>query len=102
MKLPAYTLFNTLFDVLGIGDENKGNGISKSRFADGSTILAFDLSPDCDDSGHWDLIKQGTTSLQLTFAEPLPAGGVEAIIYAEHDNLFSIDRNRQPTFDFSF
>ena len=64
--------------------------------------MAFDLSPDCDDSGHWDLIKQGTTSLQLTFAEPLPAGGVEAIVYAEYDNLLTIDRNRQPTFDFSF
>jgi hypothetical protein len=92
-------LYNNLFDVLGMGDENKGNGITKDRFANGSTILAFDLSPDCDDSGHWELIKHGTTSLNLTFSADIPAGGCEAIVYAEYDSMLSIDRNRQPSFD---
>ncbi len=92
-------LFSNLFDVLGVGDENKGNGISKARFANGSTILAFDLSPDCDDSGHFELIRQGTTSLHLQFAEAIPAGGCEAVVYAEYDGVLSVDRNRQPNFD---
>jgi ribonucleoside-diphosphate reductase beta chain len=95
-------LFNNLFEVLGIGDENKGNGITKEKFVNGSMILAFDLSPDCDDGGHWELIKQGTTSLHLTFDEAIPAGGVEAIVYSEYDNMLSIDRNRQPSFDYAF
>jgi ribonucleoside-diphosphate reductase beta chain len=95
-------LFNNLFDVMNIGDDNKGNGISREKFANGSAVLAFDLSQDCDDSNHWELIKQGTTTLNFEFASAIPESGVEAIVYAEYDNMLSIDRNRQPAYDFAF
>jgi hypothetical protein len=95
-------LFNNLFDVMNIGDDNKGNGITRDKFANGSTILAFDLSQDCDDSNHWELIKQGTTTLNFEFASAIPAGGIEAIVYSEYDNMLSIDRHRQTTYDFAF
>ena len=91
--------FVQLFEGLGIGGENKGNGISMERFKSGSTLLAFDLSPDEEDGNHWDLIKDGATYVQIKFAADVPAHGLELVIYAEFDNLITIDRNRNPYID---
>jgi hypothetical protein len=64
-------------------------------------VLAFDLTPDTNDGQHWELVKDGTTSLNLVFRNPIPAPGIEVIVYAEYDSMVSIDRNRQPSFDYT-
>ena len=61
--------FVQLFEGLGIADENKGNCISLAKFKSGSTLIAFDLSPDEDDGGHWDLIKDGATYINMNFGQ---------------------------------
>lgn len=90
-----------LFDTLGLANDNKGNAITREEFAKSHCIFAFDLSADADDGAHWDPIKEGNTSVEIQFGRNLPAGGVQVIVYAEFDNLLSIDRNRVAHFDYS-
>ena len=92
--------FVQLFEGLGIGGEDKGNGITLAKFRSGSTLFAFDLSPDEDDGGHWDLVKDGATYAHIKFANAVPGHGVELIVYAEFDNLITVDRNRNPYTDY--
>jgi len=89
-----------LFEGLGMGGENKGNGVDRAKFKNGCCLFAFDLSPDEDDSsGHWDLIKEGPVSIQLEFGTALP-NPVEVIAYAEFDNLLTIDKTRSTFVDY--
>lgn len=92
--------FVQLFEGLGIADENKGNGISLNRFKSGSTLFAFDLSPDEDDGGHWDLVRDGAIYINMKFQDAVLAGGIELIAYGEFDNLVTVDRNRNPYTDY--
>jgi len=89
-----------LFDGMGIGGTDRGNGISLSSFKNGCCIFPFDLSPDEDDGDHWDLVRQGTTSVNIQFGQAVPAGGLEVICLAEFDNMITLDRNRQPFIDY--
>jgi hypothetical protein len=69
--------------------------VNLKKFKNGLCVFAFDLSPDEDDgSDHWDLIKEGATSINIHFAQPTPAGGIEIIVYAEFDNLLTINHTR--------
>jgi len=92
--------FLQLFEGQGIGVEDKGNGITLDSFKNGSCIFAFDLSPDEDDGSHWDLVKEGATSINIQFAKAAPRHGIEVIVYAEFDNLVTIDRNRNTFTDY--
>jgi hypothetical protein len=92
--------FVQLFEGLGMGGEDKGNGIDLQGFKSGSTLFAFDLSPDEDDGSHWDLIKDGATYVNMRFSQDVLAGGLELVAYAEFDNLISIDRTRNPFMDY--
>ena len=92
--------FVQLFEGLGIADENKGNGINLNRFKSGSTLFAFDLSPDEDDGGHWDLVRDGAVYINMKFQDAVLAGGIELIVYGEFDNLVTVDRNRNPYTDY--
>ena len=90
-----------LFQTLGLANDNRGNEITRDDFAKSHCIFAFDLTADADDGAHWDPIKEGNTSVEIQFGENLPAGGVQVIVYAEFDNLLSIDRNRVAHFDYT-
>lgn len=96
--LQAYT---QLFQALGLANDNRGNGITRTDFEASHCFFAFDLTADSDDGGHWDTIKEGTTSVEIQFGQNLPASGVQVIVYAEFDNLLSIDRNRVAHFDYT-
>jgi ribonucleoside-diphosphate reductase beta chain len=92
--------FIQLFEGLGISDDNKGNTVNLARYKMGHCIFAFDLSPDEDDgSDHWDLVKEGATTINIHFANPIPAGGVEVIVYGEFDNLLTINHTRNSFID---
>uniref|UniRef100_A0A915J2Z7 Uncharacterized protein n=1 Tax=Romanomermis culicivorax TaxID=13658 RepID=A0A915J2Z7_ROMCU len=51
--------------------------ISRENYKYGQCYFAIDLTPDEDDCGHWNLIREGSTSIELTFAEGIPATGIE-------------------------
>lgn len=87
--------FIQLFEGLGISDDNKGNTINMKKYKNGSCLFAFDLSPDEDDGNHWDLVREGATSVNIHFGAAIAdAGGIEVIVYAEFDGLVTIDHNR--------
>ncbi|KAK3925216.1 hypothetical protein KUF71_002602 [Frankliniella fusca] len=93
--------YNTLFSGTGIHWKDEGNNISWSAYPKGSTLFAFDLSPDWSaNQPHWNLQRQGTLRLDLRFAAPL-AQPIDCIIYAEFQNLIEIDKNRNVIVDFS-
>jgi hypothetical protein len=84
-----------LFEGLGIAGDNKGNHVTLEMFKTCSTLFVFELTPDGADSTYWELVKEGSTNLQIDFDKDLPDGGLEAIIYAEFDRLIMIDKHRQ-------
>ncbi len=93
--------FIQLFEGLGISDDNKGNTINLTKFKYGICVFAFDLSPDEDDgSDHWDLVKEGATTVNIHFANAIQIqGGIEVIVYAEFDNLLTITHSRNSFID---
>ena len=91
--------FVQLFEGLGISDDNKGNGINLKKFKSGTCLFAFDLSPDEDDGGdHWDLVKEGETIVNIHFSAATTEA-LEVIVYAEFDNLLTIDHTRNTYID---
>jgi hypothetical protein len=47
----------------------------------------------------FELIKDGIVGINLKFTNPVPAGSITLIAYAESDTLLLVDRNRQITSD---
>ncbi len=91
--------FVQLFEGLGICDDNKGNTVNLNKFKNGICIFAFDLSPDEDDGGdHWDLVKEGETTVNIQFSAAT-AVAIEVVVYAEFDNLLTIDHSRNTFID---
>ena len=93
--------FLNLFETLNLNAPNRGNHIDWATFAKSRAIFAFDLSPDASDGSNWSIIKEGNTALNITFAEEVPAPGIEVLVLGEFDSLLFIDRNRQPSFDYT-
>ena len=90
-----------LFESLGNSKEDTGNCITMKDFKNSHCLFVFDLSPDEQDGSHWELLREGSTSIDMQFGVDVPVGGIEMIVYAEFDNLVSIDRNRNIFFDYS-
>uniref|UniRef100_A0A915K0P5 Uncharacterized protein n=1 Tax=Romanomermis culicivorax TaxID=13658 RepID=A0A915K0P5_ROMCU len=95
--------FIQMFEGLDIAGDDKGNMISFDRFAKGGcTFFVFELGADGTvDSSTWELVRDGTTTLEMHFGKDLPGGGIECIIYAEFDSLLMIDHTRQAYMDFT-
>lgn len=91
-----------LFDSLGIANDNRGNGISRKDYENSHCIFGFDLTPDKDDGAHWDIVREGNTSIEIQFGDnALTGNGVQVIVYGEFDNLMTLDRNRVAHFDYT-
>lgn len=74
--------------------------ISRTDYANGYALYAYDLTPDLAENDHVNLTRQGTVRLDLKFGAAL-AQTVTVIAYAEFENVIEIDRNRNIVFDFS-
>ena len=80
---------------------NFDNGISAERFANGSTLLCFDLTPD-HDGGAGDHVtprRNGVVKASLRFKKPLPET-VTLLVFGQFDNTLLIDKNRSVLFDY--
>ncbi|XP_052123372.1 uncharacterized protein F54H12.2-like [Frankliniella occidentalis] len=92
--------YNTLFSGTGIHWKDDGNNISYGDYAKGTTLYAFDLTPDLSASQpHWNLQRHGSLRLDLRFAEPLPVA-INCVVYAEFQNLIEIDKDRNVIVDY--
>ena len=92
--------YASLFNGTGLMSRNQGNDISRDEYGKGYTLFAFDLTPDLSDAGHFQLVKHGNLRLELHFKNQLPKT-VNAIVYAEFDNVIEIDKARNVLFDYS-
>ena len=90
----------SLFTGTGLMSQDQGNHISWEDYGKGYTLFAFDLTPDLSDGGHFNVIKQGNLRLELHFQAQLEES-VNAIVYAEFDNVIEIDKARNVVFDYS-
>ncbi|CAK5010937.1 unnamed protein product [Meloidogyne enterolobii] len=91
-------------EAIGYAGTLDSNGISMQRFSTGGfCLLVFNLTNSQEDNGPetFDLIKNGTTSVKMSFNEPIPQGGVVLIAMGEVDSLLMLDRNRTITSDIS-
>jgi hypothetical protein len=84
-----------LLDAMGFGQpENKSCGITPQLYKAGMALFAFDLTPNETDGFHFELARQGSTTLEVLF-DPALTVPIEIIVYAEFDSLLRIDRNRE-------
>ncbi len=93
--------FVQMYEALGLAAIHKTNYLDLDDFAHGDAFFVFDLSPDSSDDAHWELIREGATTVRMTFREAIPAGGVKLVVLAEFDNLITIDRFRNVYFDYT-
>jgi hypothetical protein len=92
--------YMSLFTSTGKGFQDEGNHITRSDYAEGYTLFAFDLTPDLSDNAHFNLIKQGSLRVEMHFAEALQRT-INVVVYAEFESVIQIDRNRNVMFDYS-
>jgi hypothetical protein len=93
--------FIQMYEALGLAGLRRNNWLDPEDFQNGSCMFVFDLSPDSSDDAHWELLKEGATTIRMTFSAAIPAGGVKLIALAEFDNLITIDRFRNVYFDYT-
>jgi hypothetical protein len=91
--------YMSLFANLNTGFADTSNGVTYADFANGYTFLVFDLTPDSSDD--WHCLREGSITLDMSFDQDLPKGGVTLMAYFETDNLLMIDRHRQPYFNYA-
>jgi hypothetical protein len=77
---------------LGYAYTSESNSINYSMFKNGWNVYVFNLTNSQEDTQGFELVKDGTTSVHISFASPVPAGGISLIAYAECDGLILIDR----------
>lgn len=83
-----------LLESTGHVFNNTGIDIDREDFNAGYTLLAFDLTPDLDETGCYHVVKKGVARLDLKFTDAL-AEPVNVIVFAEGDSEVKIDKNRQ-------
>jgi hypothetical protein len=74
--------YSSLFGGTSKINRDEGNDNSRSEYANGYTLFAYDLTPDLGEDDHLNLTRQGTVRLDLKFAEAL-AQTVTVVCYAE-------------------
>lgn len=85
-----------MYEALGAANSDKSFDISFKQFRDGGwTFFVIPLTSTLDDSGGFELLRAGTTTLRLHFEQPIPQGGIEMIVFGEFDQMLLIDYNRR-------
>ena len=81
-------------------DGDQSNNIDREDYKLGSTLFAFDLTPDQGDNGHFKLIRTGNVDVEIHFGQACTTNQ-NVIVYAQFDNVLEIDKNRKLAFDFT-
>nr|CAD2188573.1 unnamed protein product [Meloidogyne enterolobii] len=87
--------FHDMNEGTGLINSNENNGITYQQYGKTHCIYVFNLTNSGDDnSGTFDLIKNGTTAVHIKFSQPVPDGGAMLIVMGEADSLIMLDKNR--------
>uniref|UniRef100_A0A914P4G1 Glucosylceramidase n=1 Tax=Meloidogyne incognita TaxID=6306 RepID=A0A914P4G1_MELIC len=80
---------------LGLVNSTESNGITLQQYGKTHCIYVFNLTNSGEDQGGtFDLIKNGTTAVNIKFSKPVPEGGIMLIVMGEADSLIMLDKNR--------
>ncbi|HEY6435190.1 MAG TPA: hypothetical protein VIY47_01255 [Ignavibacteriaceae bacterium] len=90
--------YRALFDSTGIAHCDMGNLITPPHFAGGSTLFAFDLTPDECAGRHLHTRDTGWLDVEMYFKEALKAS-VNVLLFAIFDNVIFIDKHNKVTMD---
>lgn len=87
--------FLDLHQGCGYANTAHGNGISFAKFLLTHCIYVFNLTNSGEDQSNvFDLIRSGTTAVNIKFKDPVDANGYVLIVLGEADSLIFIDKNR--------
>jgi len=79
----------------GIGSSDDGNCVSRTDYAQGMTIFAYDLTADLSASEpHWSLPQNGSIRIEVGFSKALETT-VSMLCLLEYRETLQIDRSRQ-------
>ncbi|XP_015795543.1 uncharacterized protein LOC107371909 [Tetranychus urticae] len=94
--------FVNLYRALGQDEGQPQLDVSYEDFGKSKTLFAFDLTPDGSigaENGTLSLLKRGNIRLHVKFSKTLTTS-IKAIIFAQFDNVITIDQNRNVTVDY--
>ena len=74
--------------------------ITRTDFAAGYAIYAFDLTPDMSEDTHFNLSRDGSVRLEMKFGTALP-NTVNVVVYGEFEHVIEINMDKQVIFDFA-
>ena len=87
--------YNDFMEGVGLANSIESNGISPTLFKNGRCFYTFMLTSDLENSGAFELIKAGTTSVVIRFNKAVESPGLTLIAYGEMDSLLMVDKNRK-------
>ena len=93
--------FHDFCESLGMANTTESNGITWNKYKNGWTFYSFNLTNSQEDSGCFDLIKEGSTDINIKFTTGVVAGGLVLLVLQEFDSLIFIDKNRSIVTDYS-
>ncbi|XP_071096051.1 uncharacterized protein F54H12.2-like [Haliotis cracherodii] len=82
-----------MFDGMCLWKENTGNGITWSEFLLGSALFVFDIDKVCSESDYLNLLKSGSTRLEIEFKSALTET-LSCVVLSERNSLIEIDKTR--------
>jgi len=87
--------FNDMNEAVGFVNTVESNGISYEQFSKTHCIYVFNMTNSGEDQGGlFDLIRNGTTAVNIKFSAAVPDGGIMLIVMGEADSLIMLDKNR--------
>jgi len=89
-----------LLEALNIAQNDRGNSLTLSEFANGFFFYAIDLTPDNSDGTFWELVQEGTCSVRVIFRSDITTD-IKMLCFCEYDNLITIDKNRNVFLDYT-
>lgn len=91
----------SLFESSGIFFGDTGNALTREEYAEGFSLIGFDLTSDLSSSeNHWSLARQGSLRVDIQFSKALKEP-ICVIVFGEFDSLIEIDKNRNVSLDYS-
>nr|CAD2204599.1 unnamed protein product [Meloidogyne enterolobii] len=92
--------FHDMNEAIGFSGTPENNGITYQQYGRTHCIYVFNLTNSGEDNGGtFDLIKNGSTAVNIKFSQAVPEGGVMLIVMGETDALIMLDKNRSITSD---
>jgi hypothetical protein len=89
-----------LYDNIGIHTTDSSVGVSKEEFKSGTTLFAYDLTPDMCNGWHIHDIQGGSIDLEMSFSAALTKA-MSVIVYASFETAITIDKDHHVSANFN-